>query len=148
MLEIIWYKSEFNNSSYWITAIKIFSFFPYRLFEEDRNAPVTWVPCLKHSNEKPWGKYLLFCDWEGVVKSKSPAFDGHLGKQFKNGIKKLPIINFEQFPNCNFVELPEDLVKSMNSDYKNLYELCLAVKTGECSPELAARILGICHQAR
>lgn len=119
-----------------------------RLFEEDRRAPVTWVPCLKHTNEKPWGKYFKLCDGKGIIVSKSPSFDGHLGIKFKNGLKKQPIINFEQFPNCNFVELPEDLVKSMNHDYKTLYDLCLAVKTGEVSPELAARTLGVCHQAR
>ena len=114
----------------------------------DRGAPVTWVPCLKHCNEKPWGKYLLFCDWKGNIKSKSPSFDGHIGIQFKKGIKLLPIIDFEKFPDCIFKELPDDLVKSMNSDYKTLYDLCLAVKTGVVSPELAARTLGICHQAR
>ena len=109
---------------------------------------MTWVPCLKHANEKPWGKYLQYCDGKGKIDSKSPSFDGHIGKQFKNGIKKQPIVTFETFPDCNLEELPEDLVKSMNSDYKTLYDLGLAIKTGEVSPELAARTLGKCHQAR
>ena len=90
----------------------------------------------------------MFCDCKGKIQSKSPSFDGHIGIQFKKGLKLKPIINFEQFPDCNFVELPEDLVKSMNSDYRTLYDLCLAVKTGVVSPELAARTLGVCHQAR
>ena len=84
----------------------------------------------------------------GIIDSKSPSFDGHLGIRFKNGIKYEPLIDFESFPNCNFQEMADEYVKSMNHDYQTLYRLCVAVKTGIVSEELANLTLGKCHQAR
>ena len=120
-----------------------------RRFELKCGAPVVWVVCLKHGNEKPWGKYLKYCDGFGTINTKSPSFDGHLGILFKDGIKKgQELVDYESFPDCNFQEMPKDHVKSMNNDYQMLHNYCVAVKSGTISKELAARIIGKCHQAR
>ena len=85
-----------------------------------RGGPVTWVICIKHGNEKTFARYFHYCDAEGGPKNtKSPGFDGLIGGQFiKNGIYKDPIVKYKSFPNSNLQELPEDYVKSMNSDYR------------------------------
>ena len=46
--------------------------------------------------------------------------------------------------------MPEDYVKSMNSDYRTLYDLWIAVIKGpeHFSEALANRTIGVCHQAR
>ena len=83
--------------------------------------PLTWVPCLKHGNEKTFGKYFHFCDANGGPKStKSPGFDGHIGRRFlaKGGIYKDPIVNYKPFPIVNDQEMSRDYVESMNSDYR------------------------------
>ena len=89
-----------------------------RIWELKRGAPVTRVPCLKHSNEKPFGCFFKYCDAKGSInkkkQTKSPSYDGHIGILFKKGIKKEPTVNFEIFPNANFIEMPKDYVDSMN----------------------------------
>ena len=106
--------------------------------------------CLKHGNEKTWARYFHFCDAQGGPKdTKSPGFDGLIGSQFnKDGIYKNPIVNFVSFPNANLQEMPDHYVKTMNSDYRTLYDLSIAVKKGHVSEALANRIIGVCHQAR
>ena len=91
-----------------------------RRFEEERGAPVTWVICLKHGNEKTWARYFHFCDAQGGPKStKSPGFDGFIGSQFnEDGIYKNPIVKYEPILNETIGEMPSDYVNSMNSDYR------------------------------
>ena len=46
--------------------------------------PLMWDPCLLHANEKTYIVYFLLCDNEGGPKedwTKSPEFDGHIGKK-------------------------------------------------------------------
>ena len=113
---------------------------------------MTWVICLKHGNEKTWARYFHYCDAQGGPKNtKSPGFDGFIGRQFnKDGIYKGPIVQYEAFPSSNVHEMPEDYIKSMNSDYQTLYELWIATSKGPefFSKALADRTIGVCHQAR
>ena len=141
--EIITYSSFFSSGCHHGVI---------RRFEEKRGGPVTWIVCLKHGNEKTWGRYFHYCDACGGPKNtKSPGFDGFIGSQFhKDGIYKDPIVNYDSFPNSNVHEMPEDYVKSMNSDYQTLYELWIATARGpeSFSKALADRTIGVCHQAR
>ena len=88
------------------------------------NDVILQVICLKHGNEKTWGRYFHSCDACGGPKNtKSPGFDGHIGSQFhKDGIYNDPIVNYKSFSNVIVHEMPEDYVKSMNSDYRYLYK--------------------------
>ena len=68
---------------------------------------------------------------------------------FKNVVEiSLEIVNFVSFPNANLQEMPDHYIKSMNSDYRTLYDLSIAVKKGHVSEALANRTIGVCHQAR
>ena len=103
--------------------------------------------------EKAWNevvKYFKYCDAGGKkVKTKSPQYDGNIGKNFKEKLVLKPIVKFQTI--AGKVEVYDDeLIKSFNNDFLYFYLICHAVQNGwENFPEfLVYKLIGHVHQAR
>ena len=77
----------------------------------------------------------------------SPTYDGHLGKQFRDGLVLKPVVNFNAIDG-KIPVLPDHVVNSLNNDSKYFYLICHAVQSGNCDQELADHLIGHVHQAR
>ena len=102
------------------------------------------IVCLFHAVEKVMQH--LFLHWEGK-KTKSPKYDGPVGRNFMNGLELKDIVNFMPVFG-NVQNYAEDFVNSMNHDLQLLYRLCLAIQSGHFPGNLANLKPGKCHQAR
>ena len=122
-----------------------------RLLEENYlNRAVLWVICLLHTNELPFKKYFKWCDNSGKdVKTTSPSYDGHIGKNFKDGLDLEEIVNFNKVKGKVPVFSP-DFIKSFNNDTKYLYQICHAIQDGpkKFPKHLIKKLIGHCHQGR
>ena len=130
------------------------------MVEERLNRPLLWDICLLHTNERPFIKYFMYCDFKGKEikmtakgkksKSTSPYHDGFIGKQFKG--KKLELKNIVKFKavNGNLPVYDENFIKSLNGDTSYFYSIVHAVQNGwEAFPEsLKTKIIGHAHKGR
>lgn len=102
--------------------------------------PLQRFICQLHANELPLRHLFQHLDGQttGPV-----TFSGVLGKQIQQ-CEKLPLVKYEtidcKLPNLDFVNL--------STDQKYLYEICVAVSSGECSVELLNRNPGKVSHAR
>ena len=79
--------------------------------------------------------------------NKSLKYDGHIGREFRDGLELKPIVNFRQIDGK--LEIYDDqFIKSLNNDGKYLYQICHAIMSGNFSDELASKLIGHVHQAR
>ena len=111
---------------------------------------VLWAICLLHTNELPFKKYFKYCDNYGKdVKTTSPTYEGHIGKNFKNGLDLKPIVNFKKITGKVDV-FTADFIKSFNNDTRYLYNICHAIQNGHQNfpANLVNKLIGHCHQGR
>ena len=120
-----------------------------RLVEKYLGRPLTWSICLLHQNELFFKEYFRYCDYEGKKKekNKSPKFNGHIGKLFRDGLDLKPIVDFDQIDG-KVENYDAAFIKSLNNDSKYFYEICQAIITGNFPDELVYKIVGHVHQAR
>ena len=68
-----------------------------RRVEENLGRSLLWIICILHTNERPFLQYFKYCDASGKkkAKTKSPSYDGKIGKLFKNKLDLKPIVKFK-----------------------------------------------------
>lgn len=112
------------------------------LLEKKVEKPLQWLICLFHLNELPLRHLHKFLDG----KTAGPnSYSGNIGKSLEN-CDKQPVIDFQRIEG----KFPNELrvLPDLSSDQKYLLEICLAVSSGICSPDLAARNPGKLSHAR
>lgn len=97
-----------------------------------------WSICQLHGNELPLRHLLTTLDG----KTSGPnQLTGPIGKyltETKNW-NELPVVSFNAIPSDS-VAVSEDHYNELSTDQKYLLDMYLAVSTGICTPNLAARI--------
>lgn len=112
------------------------------LLEKEARKPLQWLICLFHGNELPLRHLHKFLDG----KTAGPkSYSGNIGKALEN-CEKQTVIDFQRIEG----NLPDQLraLSDLSSDQKYLLEICLAVSSGVCTPDLAARSPGKLSHAR
>lgn len=110
------------------------------LFEQELKHPVQVVICLLHLNELPLRK--IFVTLDGPT-SGPTSFSGPIGKGLIN-CQDSPVVNYKTIDSI----FPKVDSEDLSTDQKYLWDVCQAVLTGECSPELASRNPGNISHAR
>lgn len=105
--------------------------------------PLQWFICQLHANELPLRH--LFCELDRAT-SGPRVYSGSLGKALEN-CSDLPVIEFIAIPS-NMPILPKATEKSLSTDQKYLYQMCQAVSSGSCSPDLSNKNPGKMAHAR
>ena len=111
-----------------------------RLLEKSFKKPIQWFICLLHINELPLRHLFGYL----IGPTTGPrAFSGAIGKALQT-CDKNPVVRFEP------IESPEPLrpidVDDLSTDQNYLYEICLAVTSGQFHDDLANKYPGnICH---
>ena len=113
------------------------------MVEKYLGRPLTWSICLLHQNELFFKEYFRYCDYEGKKKekNKSPKFNGHIGKLFRDGLDLKPIVDFDQIDG-KVENYDAAFIKSLNNDSKYFYEICQAIIAGNFPDELVYKIVG------
>lgn len=96
--------------------------------------PLQWCICMLHANELPLRH--LFMTLDGCTTGPK-EYSGPIGKQLA-GCENTTTVDFCAVAS-NIPKLPKNVVDELSTDQKYLYELCHAVSTGFCTPELANR---------
>lgn len=96
--------------------------------------------CLLHINELPFRHAFEVIDGKTT---RPGTFEGSVGKMIQKDITSMPIVKFSPV-NGNIQEIS----KSLSTDQKYLYDICLAVQLGVVPPKLASRSPGALHHAR
>lgn len=103
-------------------------------FEEYLKRPLQWCICMLHANELPLRH--LFMTLDGCT-SGPREYSGPIGKQLA-GCENRTAVTFCAVAG-NLPELPKTVVDELSTDQKYLYEICQAIASGSCTPELANR---------
>lgn len=111
-----------------------------RLLEEELHKPLQWFICQLHANELPLRHLLIHLD--GAT-SGPRAFSGKIGKQLAT-CEKLELVSFVPIE----VNLPDMSLVSLSTDQQYLYDLCIAISSGNCSMDLSRRHPGALSHAR
>ena len=111
--------------------------------------PMQRVFCITHHAEKPFEH--LFHQYDG--KTTGPdTWSGPLGQELKLDIWERDIVEFEPMSNPillqTILEMPEDVMKTLNNDHRYLLEMAKAVTSGEVSPKWARMKAGHMSSAR
>lgn len=112
------------------------------LLEKEARKPLQWIICLFHGNELPLRHLYKFLDG----KTTGPeTYSGDIGKALEN-CEKQTVIDFQRIEG----NLPDKLrvLKDLSTDQKYLLEICVAVSSGICTPDLAARNPGKLSHSR
>lgn len=96
--------------------------------------PLQWCVCMLHANELPLRH--LFLTLDGCT-SGPREYSGTIGKQLA-ACENKTTVSFRAVSG-NLPDLSKNVVDELSTDQKYLYEICQAVSTGSCSPELANR---------
>lgn len=96
--------------------------------------PLQWCVCLLHANELPLRH--LFLTLDGCT-SGPREYSGPIGKQLAICENNITVSFSAVVGNCP--DLSKNVVDELSTDQKYLYDICQAVKTGSCTPELANR---------
>ncbi|KAJ2945333.1 hypothetical protein O0L34_g9424 [Tuta absoluta] len=105
-----------------------------RLTELKLGRPLQWFICQLHANELPLRH--LFSRLDGGT-SGPRGYSGPIGQALET-CESLPIQNYANVAG-NKTDLQHDVVKTLSTDQKYLYDICEAVSSGVCSVELANR---------
>lgn len=88
-----------------------------------------WCICLLHLNELPLRHLVEILDG----KTAGPrSYTGNLGKEL-NSCHELPLIEFQTVSSPHMPVLPPDVLKTLSTDQKYLYEIVQMVATGRTS---------------
>lgn len=102
--------------------------------------PLQWFICLLHFNELPFRHFFKYLDGE----TEGPStFNGEIGKELP-GCEKLPVVKFEAVKSEEIHVSKSDLSK----DQKYLLDMVKAIRTGECSTDLAVKDPGPLRHSR
>ncbi|KAE8739114.1 hypothetical protein FOCC_FOCC015390 [Frankliniella occidentalis] len=108
--------------------------------EKKLNRPLQRNVCLLHFNELPCRRLLTKLDGQT---SGPTGWTGPIGSKLKD-CEKLPLVKFNPIPTT----LPEVKYEDLSWEQKYFHDMCRAVTTGQCPPELAAKQPGALHHAR
>lgn len=111
-----------------------------RLLEKRFNRPLQWIVCLLHMNELPFRH--LFQHMDGKT-SGPQTFAGPIGKLLEN-CEERSVVQYQPIPG----ELPDVTVEELSVDQKYLYQIVLAVITGEFPTDLGNKSPGKMSHAR
>ena len=107
-----------------------------RLLEKSFKKPTQWFICLLHINELPLRH--LFRYLNGPTTGPT-AFSGAIGKAFQT-CDKNPVVRFEPIESREPLQLTD--VDDLSTDQNYLYEICLAVSSGQFHNDLAYKYPG------
>ncbi|GBM10892.1 hypothetical protein AVEN_42144-1 [Araneus ventricosus] len=108
-----------------------------RRHEFKLHRPIQWIICLLHFNELPL-RHLF------ERKSSSPSsYTGNTGRNLK-ACEKLPLVAFNSIE-C---DLPSIDPTNLSCDQKYLLDICIAIRSGVGSSDLAKRQPGTLNLAR
>lgn len=105
-----------------------------RHIELKLNRPLQWFVCQLHANELPLRH--LFNRLDGNTTGPR-EYSGPIGKSLEQ-CQSLPVVDFTPVVG-NLQLLQADVINSLSTDQKYLYELSQAISVGSCSSELAHR---------
>lgn len=111
-----------------------------RRFEDAIGKPLHWFICQLHANELPLRHLIQHLDG-GTSGPK--AFSGPIGKSLAN-CENLPVVRFVLISS----EFPEIDTKDLSTDQRYLWDICQAVKNGNCSSDLSLKHPGKLSHAR
>ncbi|ESN95353.1 hypothetical protein HELRODRAFT_179421 [Helobdella robusta] len=114
-----------------------------KYLEEYLDRPLQWCVCMLHANELPFRHLFLALD--GCT-SGPREYSGPIGKQLATCENKTTLL-FQPLTG-HLPDLTKNVVNELSTDQKYLYEICQAVLTGSCSPELANRQPGNLSHSR
>ena len=97
-----------------------------------------------HFNELPLRH--LFCHLDGTTSGPS-TFTGAIGKALAN-CNKLPVVTYVSILEPDFPDIGNDVLIDLSTDQKYLYEICMAIRSGNCAADLAQREPGKMSHAR
>lgn len=102
--------------------------------------PIQWSICLLHLNELPLRHLLQNLDGH----TKGPySYSGPIGSLLKN-CEKMPVVKFKAI----ITTVPELLPNDLSTDQKYLFQICGAIRNGNCSSGLAEKHPGVMSHAR
>jgi len=109
------------------------------LLERQLGRPVHWFVCMLHGNELPLRHLMQNID--GVTHGPQ-AFSGVIGKALVN-CELQEIVHYSSIPLQNCPNMDEI---ELSTDQQYLYNICKAVASGSCNPDLALQKPGpLCH---
>jgi hypothetical protein len=111
-----------------------------RFLEIWLNKAVHWFVCLLHFNELPLRHLLIHVD--GATEGPK-SFSGDIGKALSKCC--LPVAKFQPVDGNS---LPEIGSHELSTDQLYLYQMCKAVMSGHCSPDLSERQPGPISHSR
>jgi len=103
-----------------------------RIMELKLRRPLQWLICLLHTKELPLRHLMQKLD--GGTQGPD-VFSGIIGKALKT-CEQLPVVQFcaIMFENCLSLDGAD-----LSTDQQYMYDMCQAISTGQCSPDLALR---------
>ena len=101
-----------------------------RLLELTLRRPLQWLICLLNANELPLRHLMQKLD--GGTQGPN-VFSGFIGKALQT-CEQLPVVQYStiMFENCPTVDGAD-----LSTDQQYMYDMCIAVSSGQCSPDLA-----------
>ena len=103
-----------------------------RLLEEELGHALQWFVCLLHCNELPLRHLIQKLD--GVTHGPK-GYSGVIGKAIQT-CEELPVVKYNPI---TFANRPCLDGVDLSTDQQYLYDICLAVSSGECGADLAER---------
>jgi len=89
--------------------------------------PLQWIICMLHLNELPFQR--IFRHYDGKTTGPS-SYTGEIGRSIINqDLRLLPLTTFKAV-NGNIKKIDEQVVATLSSDQKYLYEIGIAVQNG------------------
>lgn len=111
-----------------------------RQIELSLGKPVQWFICLLHANELPLRHLVQQLDG----KTNDPrGFTGTIGKLLDR-CEQMAVVDFEKI----HAEFPVVNIDELSTDQKYLYEMCIGIKSGLISSQLAERHPGKISHSR
>ena len=111
-----------------------------RLMEENLQAPVHWFVCQLHANELPLRH--LFAHLDGPTTGPC-GFSGPIGKSL-HSCDELHVCDFARLEGY----LPPIESSDLSTDQQYMYDICSAVISGVCPPDLGLRKPGLINHSR
>ncbi|KAE8743708.1 hypothetical protein FOCC_FOCC009659 [Frankliniella occidentalis] len=108
--------------------------------ERELQRPLQRNLCLLHANELPSRRLVETLDGPTSGPMK---FTGPIGKLLER-CEEMAVVRFQRIP----VDLPPLDVEILSWEQKHLYNLCQAISTGNCPPEVAAKNCGKLYHGR